>query len=223
MDRDCLPGEKVDELDPFYPAAITCQRLQQRARARKIPVEKIFLERDTSSRFAANPDLVHLEKNLQSYPLKPFGCRVEALRLAAAPNRRCEVESLAREIIALVRDEDCRWRDMVVIACSPDDYRDIISTVFSDYRIPFFHDRKRGVIHHPLVEFIRSAMEVVNHNWRYEAVFRCIKTEFLFPLERGEEDNAKWREWADRLENYVLAYGIRVLQPGNGGTLGIPA
>ncbi|NMB42047.1 MAG: helicase-exonuclease AddAB subunit AddB [Firmicutes bacterium] len=209
LDRDCLPGEKVDELDPFYPAAITCQRLQQRARARKIPVEKIFLERDTSSRFAANPDLVHLEKNLQSYPLKPFGCRVEALRLAAAPNRRCEVESLAREIIALVRDEDCRWRDMVVIACSPDDYRDIISTVFSDYRIPFFHDRKRGVIHHPLVEFIRSAMEVVNHNWRYEAVFRCIKTEFLFPLERGEEDNAKWREWADRLENYVLAYGIR--------------
>ena len=37
------------------------------------------------------------------------------------------------------------------------------------------------------------------HGWRYDAVFRCVKTDF-FPLTRGQ---------ADLLENYVLEFGIR--------------
>lgn len=60
--------------------------------------------------------------------------------------------------------------------------------------------------YHPLIEFIRSSLEVITGNWRYEAVFRTIKTEFLYPL---DADKAEMRKEMDQLENYVLAYGIQ--------------
>jgi ATP-dependent helicase/nuclease subunit B len=62
------------------------------------------------------------------------------------------------------------------------------------------------MLHHPLVELIRSVLEIINGNWRYEPVFRAIKTELLFPLQQNIH---RLREQMDSLENYVLAYGIR--------------
>jgi ATP-dependent helicase/nuclease subunit B len=209
LDRERSPGEQPDELDPFYPTALTYQKLLHLAKACRVPVEKIFLREPQRSRFYGRPGLAHLERNLFHYPVKAYRGKPGSLYLAAAPNRRCEVESLAREIIRRVRDEGYRWRDMAVISSSLDDYRDIVATIFSDYDIPFFLDQKRSVIHHPLVEFIRSALEIINRNWRYSAVFRCFKTEFLFPLTRDKTVQQKWRERTDQLENYVLAFGIQ--------------
>lgn len=209
LDR-CRPSEKaLDELDPFYPAALTCRRLQQLADRCRIPVEKVTLEKGPLTRFAGSPELAYLEQKLHSYPVIPYKGEISCLTLAAAPNRRCEVESLAREMIRRCRDEGYRWRDMAVIVSELDDYCDVITTVFGDYHIPFFLDQKRPVIHHPLVEFIRSSMEVANRNWRYDAVFRCIKTEFLLPAGGDAHLRRRWRERADRLENYVLACGIQ--------------
>ena len=54
-------------------------------------------------------------------------------------------------------------------------------------------------MHHPLTELIKSALEVVSHNWAYDAIFRYLKTD-LVDIER---------EHVDILENYVLAYGIK--------------
>lgn len=209
LDRDRPPEEKLDELDPFYPAAITCRKVQQRAEACLLPVEKVIMKGEQADWDKGPVPLSHLERNLQNYPVKPYGGEMKSLSLAAAPNRRCEVESLAREMIRRVREEGFRWRDIAVIVNDLDDYRDTFSTVFTDYNIPFFLDRKRTVMHHPLVEFIRSAMEVVNRSWRYDAVFRCIKTEFLLPRFKDGVNVKKWREGADRLENYVLAFGIQ--------------
>ncbi|MDO9536305.1 MAG: exodeoxyribonuclease V subunit gamma [Bacillota bacterium] len=229
LDRDRPPEEKLDELDPFYPVAVTCRKVQHRAEACLLPVEKVTMEGEQTWDGGTGPlsqaggeqaswdkepvplsqDLVYLERNLQRYPVKPYGGEMRSLSLAAAPNRRCEVESMAREMIRRVRDEGFRWRDMAVIVNDLGDYGDTVSTVFADYNIPIFLDQKRTVMHHPLVEFIRSAMKVVNRNWRYDAVFRCIKTEFPLPRFKDGEDVKKWRERADRLENYVLAFGIQ--------------
>lgn len=82
----------------------------------------------------------------------------------------------------------------------------MIETVFRDYDIPFFIDQKRTMLNHPLVELIRSTLEIINGNWRYEPIFRAIKTELIFP---SRLNPGKLREQMDRLENYVLAYGIQ--------------
>ena len=209
LDREVLPDEQLDELDPFYPAALTCRKLLRQALHFHIPVKKIFLKDHRYSRFEGHPALAHLERNLFHYPEKAYQERPDSLYLAAAPNRRCEVESLAREIIRRCRDGDYRWRDMAVLCSGLDNYRDIIATILGDYDIPFFLDQKRTVLHHPLVEFMRSALEIINHNWRYSAVFRCFKTEFLFPPPGDGAVQQKWRERTDQLENYVLAFGIQ--------------
>src|SRR5690606_14832435 len=68
------------------------------------------------------------------------------------------------------------------------------------------------VMHHPLIEFIRSALDVILNDWRYESVFRCVKTDFFLPvtMEDSDEDGSlkQIRQAMDRLENYVLAFGI---------------
>ncbi|HLR74997.1 MAG TPA: PD-(D/E)XK nuclease family protein, partial [Virgibacillus sp.] len=59
---------------------------------------------------------------------------------------------------------------------------------------------------HPLIEFIRSFFDIVETNWRYDAVFRLLKTGFIpatdtqYPLDMDA---------IDELENYCLEYGIR--------------
>src|SRR5690625_1075334 len=75
-----------------------------------------------------------------------------------------------------------------------------------DYVIPIYIYEKKTIINHPFIEFIRSLFDVVASNWRYDAMFRLLKTGFIpktdekYPLDRNA---------IDELENYVLEYGIR--------------
>ena len=62
------------------------------------------------------------------------------------------------------------------------------------------------MLHHPLVELLRSSLEVISRNWRYESVFRCVKTDFFYSL---DQDINEMREKTDKLENYCLSYGIQ--------------
>ncbi len=121
------------------------------------------------------------------------------ISVIAAADRRAEVEGMAREIIGLCRDRDYRWRDIVVLLRDIDSYAGLIEAIFTDYGIPFFLDHKRTVLHHPVVELIRAALETVAENWPFDPVFRYLKTD-LAPVSREE---------VDLLENYVLAHGIR--------------
>lgn len=126
-------------------------------------------------------------------------------------NRRAEIEGIAREIRRLVMEEGYRYKDIAVLMRNGNQYQGEMETIFYDYDIPYFIDQKRSMLNHPLVELIRSVLEVISSNWRYEHVFRAIKTDLLFPT---EGDLNSLREQMDRLENYVLAYGIK----GNGWT-----
>lgn len=104
----------------------------------------------------------------------------------------------------LARDEGAKYGEMAVLMRNIGDYEQLIQPLFQDYGVPFFLDQKVNELHHPLVEFIRSALDVVRRRWRYEDVFRCVKTELLLPL-----DGSITREDMDALENYVLACGIQ--------------
>ena len=94
-------------------------------------------------------------------------------------NRRAEIEGVARNIRRLVHEENYRYRDIALFMRNGQDYHELIETIFQDYEIPYFIDQKRTMLHHPLVELIRSVLEIINGNWRYEPVFRAIKTELI--------------------------------------------
>lgn len=121
------------------------------------------------------------------------------LRITEAANRRLEVESVAADILRLVRDCQFRYREIGVLIRDEAAYEDNLPLVFADYGIPFFTDGKRQGIHHPLAELMRSAVELVLNGWQYETMLRCLRTGF-FPLVPDD---------IDELENYVLEFGIR--------------
>lgn len=199
---DRVPRREPEPLDLFYLTGKTCRQVLELAQEADCEILKpVILE--GGARFL-HEDLAHLEKHYERpwSPLKEWG----HIRLVAGVNRRAEVEHIAREMIRLVRDEGYRWRDMAVFIRNQEDYQPLLETVFADYAIPLFLDYKRPMLHHPLVELIRSSLEVIQDNWRHEAVIRCLKTELLFPL---DTDKSAWREGVDRLENVALAYGIQ--------------
>lgn len=193
----------------FYPTGKTALKLLELADLHGIEVEPVYSlpqEGSCMPRFRQAPALAHLEKEFGKRPARPYEGVPEGLTLFSAANKRTEVDVVARTMIGLVRDHGYRWRDIAVFVRNPEDYKDLFMTVFTDYEIPFFLDQKHPMLHHPLLEFIRSAIEVVRFNWPYDALFRCIKTDLL--LAYGKEDLSKYREQVDLLENYVLAHGI---------------
>jgi ATP-dependent helicase/nuclease subunit B len=198
-------GETLAEEEVFYPTWETYREICKLAQEGRVPIGQPLLlkgdgpEGGALPRFRWNAALAHIEGNYFLYPAPAFDGAAEGLKVAAGANRRAEVEAVAREIIRLCRDGGYRWRDTAVMLRDLESYHELISTVFGDNGIPFFIDRKRPVLHHPLIELIRSALETVHKDWAYDPVFRYLKTD-LTPVSRDE---------IDRLENYVLAHGIR--------------
>jgi len=191
--------EPCHEPDAFYPTVETYHTLREMAGTLRIAIEPpVLLQDEIPARFQHSPGIAYLEKNYFRYTAVP-GEQTAGVRLTACANRRAEVEAAAREILRLSREEGLRWREIVVILRDLANYSHLISTVFADHGIPHFIDQKRTVLHHPLVELIRSALEVVTQQWAYAPVFRYLKTD-LVPVQRDE---------VDKLENYVLAHGIR--------------
>lgn len=202
-------GKPLDEQELFHCTHQTHDTLLDLARQAGVEVEEMLvLERSGPHRFAANPVLSHIEEYLFCWPRRAWAQNTDGLRLVAAHNRHAEVEGAAREIIALSRDRGYRWREISVLVRDISLYADLVTRVFDDHGIPCFIDHKRPVLHHPLIELLRSALETVASGWAYDPVFRYLKTD-LVPVAREE---------VDELENYVLAHGIR----GNRWTDGRP-
>ncbi|MCR6096303.1 helicase-exonuclease AddAB subunit AddB [Salipaludibacillus agaradhaerens] len=200
LDKPVQKETILHPLDLFYETANTYQQLILACDEANITSIHHHLFQE-SQRFKA-AGLKHLEEQGGRRPVTPSYSH-EGIRVISAVNRRGEVEKVAREINSLVRDHGWRYKQIAILLRNPVDYIDHFETVFSDEKIPFFMDQKRSVLNHPLIEFIRSALEVIQKDWRYETVFRMLKTEFLFPLDSSV------REKVDQLENYVLAYGIQ--------------
>jgi ATP-dependent helicase/nuclease subunit B len=200
------PETEPHELDLFYMTKKTAQLLTQKAKELGVEVnEPIVLE--NTPKFNS-PAIAHIEKQYDARPAVRF-LNHEGIHLAAAVNLRSEVEGAARKIIELVRDEGYRYRDIAVTVRNAGSYQPLIETVFTDYGIPVFMDQKKSMLHHPLIELIRSSLDVVLKNWRYEAVFRAVKTEMLYPVDEMRKTTSEIRRCMDELENYVLALGIQ--------------
>lgn len=39
---------------------------------------------------------------------------------------------------------------------------------------------------HPFIEFIRSSLDAILFNWKYEPIFQAVKTEFFFGVAENQ-------------------------------------
>ncbi|MBS4198651.1 helicase-exonuclease AddAB subunit AddB [Bacillus sp. FJAT-49732] len=203
LDRPYKHGLKPEDLDLFRITGETYSDLFEMARDAGILLEEdVFLAE--TPRFQ-DEGLQYLQARFEKRPIKSYQ-HVPAIEIRAAANRRAEVESIAREIRRLIKEDGYRYNDIAILMRNGHEYHEIMETVFHDYDIPFFLDQKRSMLNHPLIELVRSVLDIISSNWRYEPVFRAIKTDLLFPL---GSDLKMLREQMDRLENYILSQGIK--------------
>lgn len=217
--RSYESGQLPHELDLFHPSAATYVKLKGMADELMIETQTQLLRPDPPPRFKERPALAYLEANfeyrtglrnqeqrmrLQQLREQWTEEQPEGIKLYAAANRRAELEGAVREMRRLARDEGARYREMALFVRHIEDYESWVEPIFKQYEVPVFLDQRRSVLHHPLVELIRASLDIVQRRWRYEDVFRAVKTDLLLPL-----DGRVSREEMDRLENYVLACGIQ--------------
>ncbi|KUG03977.1 atp-dependent nuclease, subunit b [hydrocarbon metagenome] len=145
------------------------------------------------------PALVYLERELYAYPFNLYEDECPQIQIFAARSISNEVEHLAAEVVELVREKGYRYRDIAVVCNNMETYGRLIKRAFANYDIPLFMDEKREIMGNPIVELILSVLEIARGRYRYEDVFRYLKTGFA---------GIGWDE-CDILENYVLANGIR--------------
>ncbi|OAB33965.1 helicase-exonuclease AddAB subunit AddB [Paenibacillus glacialis] len=210
LDKAFESGMLPHELDLFHPSATTYVKLKGMITELDIDSTDTLLRPDILPRFKDSPQLAHLEQGYdrripwRDESVDPENTYHHGVSIHVAVNRRAELEGALREMLRLVREEGARYRDIAIFVRQLGDYESILGPLCRDYGVPFFLDQKRSELHHPLVEFIRSSLDIVNRRWKYEDVFRCIKTDLLLPL-----DGSLDRTDMDRLENYVLACGIQ--------------
>lgn len=202
---DDQDNPNLSDMDLFYQTKETYQVLRQMAEANEIKIENNIILNPIDGVFYDKPYFAHLEANFDVRPVPKYNGKAP-IQIAEAVHPRAEIEGVAQEILRLVREENYRYRDIAVLIRQTETYQDIIGTIFEDYNIPVFIDEKRTMLNHALIEFIRSAMEVVEGNWRYDAVFRMLKTGFI---PASDEEYPLTNDAIDELENYCIEYGIR--------------
>ncbi len=184
------------EEDVFAPARRTARTLLRLARAEGIDCEVENLVTDWPGK---GEPLAHLERALfagTDIPSQPCGDGVELFR-AATP--RSEVEWAAARILALVREEGYRFRDIGVAARNYGDYRDLIESVFGRYGVPVFSSVMTDILEKPVLALVTAALDTTARGYRYDDVFRYLKTGLT---DLSQED-------VDLLENYVLKWDIK--------------
>ncbi len=189
-------GMAGDEEDVFGPARRTARRLLELAK--RMGVESEVRVRSEKGAAVAR-GIARVEEHLFEAVLPVFEETPEGVELYRAMSPYSEVERAAAELARLVREEGYRYRDLAVTARSMEVYGPLITLIFPRYGLPVFLGGMDDVLQKPILTLVTGALDAVAGEYRYEDVFRYLKTG-LTDLSRDE---------VDRLENYVLKWDIK--------------
>lgn len=151
------------------------------------------------NRFTEAPALCYLEQNLFRYQYEPYTEKQREICMFEALSPREEVHQAALYIRKLIREEGLTYRDIAVVIGDLEGYASYVETEFGQLEIPCFLDRTRGIVLNPMIEYIKSALQLYIRDFSYDTVFHFLRS--------GMADIS--REEIDELENYVIRTGAR--------------
>ena len=198
-DRKAGIGRKSTPADLFHLSAKMAGELIRMAEEEGVPVLDPVWADETKGRFANSPALAFLEENLFRTRAARYEEKPDGLRILCAGNREEEIGAAASALSRLVRTEGYRYRDFAVICSDLNAYGQPLLSHFRDCGIPCFLDQKQPVTANPFASFLRGAAAVYSDDFSYDSVMTWLRsglTNFT-------------PEEIDRLENYLLAAGIR--------------
>ncbi len=186
-------GNKRDK-ELFKPTDNTFKKIRELASRHNIKETQTLLNQQSEK----YPELQHIEREIYAYPYNRYNKEVKRIDMFSGTNQNTEIENVACKIISLVRDKGYRWKDIALVNAAMESYSLTIKRVFNEYGIPFFIDEKRSIMNNPIIKLILSSMDIISRHYKYEDVFRFIKTGFT----------SLNKEETEKIENFVLEYGI---------------
>lgn len=127
------------------------------------------------------------------------GAKIDApITFLEARNETQECRMAAGEILKLV-EQGARYRDITVAYCDEAAYRNVLETVFRRAEIPAYFAGDTDILRLNVIHMLLSALEAATGGMDAQTVLSYLKSGFL-PIARDR---------CDRLENYVLLWGIR--------------
>lgn len=197
--RENFYGE-IQEHELFAPSRKLIRSVSEAARRVSSIDDPVILGKNGLPRFSERGELYHLEQNLfrKKRSVYHFDAKGQ-ISFHTCANPAEEVHFAARTICRLVRGEGFRYRDIAVITGNMGAYGHYVKKIFPMYEVPAFLDETRRILLNPCLEFIRGALQAAQSDLSCESVFRLLRTGMTGVCAEG----------VDRLENYVLAAGIR--------------
>lgn len=179
--------------------AVRLSEIAEKNQVKKLP--DLVLKEQSKRRFAKSPEIAWIESHLFRYgkEMRYPGPDSGSVGFFQALNPAGEVAHVAHQIQELVQKKQARYRDIAVITGDLAGYGKEITHQFTQNQIPHFLDDKKNVMDNSLVELIRASLEVVRQDFSYESVMRFLRTGLI----------SQDRQKMDRMENYILALGIR--------------
>jgi ATP-dependent helicase/nuclease subunit B len=152
---------------------------------------------NANRRHAQAPDLAHLEAGFFSPDPVVFDAETRGVEIYALPAPYEEAEFAARRILKLLK-EGYALSDIAVVGggerCAA-----LARAAFERFGLPVFFDAGGDVLFHPLIAYAIHLARIAARAWRRDDVLGLLKTRVT----------ALSREETDKLENYVLARGIK--------------
>lgn len=196
-DRIYLNHETISETHAFYESIRNYQYLASLCTNEEIECKSIFLRNNDLS--GLSEEMSFLQENYLKGRSACFKGDVKNVEISKFCNIHEETECLAKKITTLVRDHNYRYRDIAVIVGDLNEYKLEIETIFTEYNLPFFLDMKKNVQTNGLIVVILKVLEVIASNYSYSSMMSLLRS-YMFDIEVSE---------IDRLENYILKYGIK--------------
>lgn len=186
----------TDEMSPFASVGKTAGHLMKTAKKLGVSVGEIIVTDGTDKKLP--PDLVHLHDNLFSLSGEAYEGRSENLTVMENTDIYKECDAVARKIKSFIREEKYRCRDIAVVCREGDTYERLMKLSFRKYGIPFFEDRRQPIENQPLINLVKSFLNLLSDGFQSDTVFRMLKT----GLSGFGEDEISL------CENYVFAWDI---------------
>ncbi len=184
--RESIYGGAEHEL--FYMSKKMITSLSDIAKKMQVEIdEPILIDGKEKNRFAPGGRLAFLERNIFSDirsnkgNTKFSGESTDEVRIFSLDTPYEELmfaASMIRRMVAssMNSSHPYSYSDFAIVSGAPENYSPYIEEVFLKYEVPVFSDEKTEVVFTPCLEFLLSALSVLNYDFKYDDVIAFLRT-----------------------------------------------